>query len=489
MKKRALTRFVLARVTLVACLANLARSGDVCGFEVDADLVPTNSIRLSFSAETSAYYHVLTAGYVTSSTWSVFAMDLGAAGLKEWTHTGAVSSLDSMHYRVRALPLDAPDDVDTDGIDDVFELEAGFLDPLNAFDSLGDEDSDGFINVLEYERGSDLTDTGSVPLSIKITMPTNGSVFTEPATILVAADVTVLGSSVSQVWFGAKYAFAIDTTAPYTYVISNELQGAFGIGAIATDATGLSVTDTVSVTVNPPPNQPPSVSLTSPGNGANYTVPTTASIQASASDPDGNLDRVEFYVDGVLVGIDSSAPFAFTWRDLFEGSHTIYVRAVDAVGADDTSGTITVNVQKPSPAPVFRADSVGGGAGSAEFYRDNVAFYSEFAFNGARGFNVMAFDPGIGALLAPVQSYDQWSVRHTSGAPVNNAQNFINSFPNGTLIMISIADEAGLTYFNGEGAGGGFPGFTDCDQLDDDGHPWVEPFCRVSRKHGQHQDP
>jgi len=57
------------------------------------------------------------------------------------------------------------------------------------------------------------------------------------------------------------------------------------------------------------------------------------SILASASD-DTRVAAVEFYVDGVLVGRDTGAPFSAAWnsRKAGFGSHRIMVRAVDAAG-------------------------------------------------------------------------------------------------------------------------------------------------------------
>ena len=51
---------------------------------------------------------------------------------------------------------------------------------------------------------------------------------------------------------------------------------------------------TVTVTAAPA-NQPPTVSLTSPSDGATFTAPASVSIAANAADPDGNVAQVEFF--------------------------------------------------------------------------------------------------------------------------------------------------------------------------------------------------
>jgi len=88
----------------------------------------------------------------------------------------------------------------------------------------------------------------------------------------------------------------------------------------------------------PPPNQPPTVSITSPADGAEFTAPADVTVTATASDPDGSVVRVDFYRNGSLVGSDSSAPYSYTHEDLPAGDYVLLARAVDDAGdtADDS---------------------------------------------------------------------------------------------------------------------------------------------------------
>jgi hypothetical protein len=52
-------------------------------------------------------------------------------------------------------------------------------------------------------------------------------------------------------------------------------------------------------------------------------------IEANASDNESGIDRVEFFVDGVLKGTDTSAPYSYDWREIISGKHTITVKAYD----------------------------------------------------------------------------------------------------------------------------------------------------------------
>lgn len=61
---------------------------------------------------------------------------------------------------------------------------------------------------------------------------------------------------------------------------------------------------------DPGPNQPPEVAMTSPlGGTVGFTSPCPIFLSAGASDPDGAIDRVEFFVNGALVGTDRTAPY------------------------------------------------------------------------------------------------------------------------------------------------------------------------------------
>jgi len=61
---------------------------------------------------------------------------------------------------------------------------------------------------------------------------------------------------------------------------------------------------------------------------------------------------VEFFVDGAMVGSDSSSPYSFNWdsTSVSEGSHALMAKAYDAAG-NMGSDSIQVNVIAPVPIP------------------------------------------------------------------------------------------------------------------------------------------
>ena len=89
-------------------------------------------------------------------------------------------------------------------------------------------------------------------------------------------------------------------------------------------------------------SEAPSISLTSPANGA--TVSGSVTISANAADNVG-VSSVSFWVDGVQIGLDSTAPYAIAWNTsgYSNGTHTIAAKAFDAAG-NSTSASIAVEV-------------------------------------------------------------------------------------------------------------------------------------------------
>jgi xyloglucan-specific exo-beta-1,4-glucanase len=89
-------------------------------------------------------------------------------------------------------------------------------------------------------------------------------------------------------------------------------------------------------------NQAPVVSITSPSNGSTYLAGNNLTITATASDPDGTVSFVEFYSGSLWLGVDSTAPYSFTWNNVPLGTHTITARATDDFGLLSVSGGITI---------------------------------------------------------------------------------------------------------------------------------------------------
>jgi beta-glucanase (GH16 family) len=76
----------------------------------------------------------------------------------------------------------------------------------------------------------------------------------------------------------------------------------------------------------------PVVTITAPANGAVLPVGDVL-IEATATDADGTIDRVEFYDGSTLLGTDATAPYTWLWPGVTDGCYTIVARAYDNLGS------------------------------------------------------------------------------------------------------------------------------------------------------------
>jgi len=100
-------------------------------------------------------------------------------------------------------------------------------------------------------------------------------------------------------------------------------------------------------------NAPPTVQLTSPAAGANFTAPATVSLAATASDQDGAISQVAFYVGQTLIGTHTTSPYTFSWTNVAPGSYSLTAVATDNLGATATSAAVTIQVAAPPTATPF----------------------------------------------------------------------------------------------------------------------------------------
>jgi hypothetical protein len=191
------------------------------------------------------------------------------------------------------------------------------------------------------------------PPTVSLTAPVNNATFTAPASIIISANATDPDGSITRVeFYNGTTKLGQSTTTPYSYTWSNVTEGTYSITAKATDNQGATTTsDARSVTVNPPANQPPTVSLTAPVNNATFTAPASIIISANATDPDGSITRVEFYNGTTKLGQSTTTPYSYTWSNVTEGTYSITAKATDNQGATTTSDARSVTVNPPANQP------------------------------------------------------------------------------------------------------------------------------------------
>jgi chitodextrinase len=238
---------------------------------------------------------------------------------------------------------------------------------------------------------------GNVAPIVAITAPTTGTDFTSPASVTITASASDADGTVSKVEFfvdGTKVGES--ATVPYSYVYTQSAVGSYSLTAVATDnevgsATSVAVNVTVSSgggntctapawdaatsysggaqvsynnvvyeakwwTMNNQPdlfsgsydqwkvigpceggeNIDPTVILTNPLDGTAFTTGDVVSLSATATDTDGTIDYVEFFIDGVLIGGDVTATYSVNYTMSSVGNYSVFAIATDNEGVVTT---------------------------------------------------------------------------------------------------------------------------------------------------------
>jgi regulation of enolase protein 1 (concanavalin A-like superfamily) len=204
--------------------------------------------------------------------------------------------------------------------------------------------------------------SGNNPPSVSITAPASGTTVTAPTTVTIAATASdPEGRMASVDFYAGSTLISRDTTAPYSASWSASSSGTYPLTAVAHDADGNSSTSgAVNVSVQTTTNRPPTISFST--GGTSFTAPANITLSATASDPDGNLARVEFFNGSTRLSSDTSSPYSFAWQSVAAGTYSLRAVAYDSAGASASSATVTVTVTStttttPPKTVVFTASA------------------------------------------------------------------------------------------------------------------------------------
>jgi CubicO group peptidase (beta-lactamase class C family) len=237
---------------------------------------------------------------------------------------------------------------------------------------------------------------GNAPPSVTLTAPAANASFPAGSNITLQATASDSNGSVTKVeFFRNGTLLGSDTTSPYAFTWSNVAAGSYTLTARATDNGGAATTSGgVPITVTSPSNAAPSVTLTAPSNGATFSAGATVTLQATASDSDGSVAKVEFFANGSLLGSDASSPYSYAWINVGSGSYTLTARATDNGGATTTSAGAAITVSGSSgggptvtiaSVSTGKAYALGTAQGGALYYIDRSYTITSLAsgLNGA----------------------------------------------------------------------------------------------------------
>ena len=138
------------------------------------------------------------------------------------------------------------------------------------------------------------------------------------------------GTIIQVEFFVDNNSIGFDDSAPYS-IKWISTSGEHKIKAIATDNRGFKGSSADS-TIKVVDNSAPTLELIVDSIAI---VDTQLTISASASDTDGSIQKVEFYIDNVLIATKTSAPYTCTWNTIL-GNHKVKAVATDNRGLTST---------------------------------------------------------------------------------------------------------------------------------------------------------
>ena len=228
-----------------------------------------------------------------------------------------------------------------------------------AYDKAGNVATSKAVNITVNNTITPPPDT--TPPTVSLTAPVSGAtlsgttaVITANATDNVKVDHVDFYSGTNLI--GSK----AGASSPFSIVwdTTTTTNGTYSLSAKAYDAAGnigtsTSVSVTVNNTVNPPPDKTsPTVSITTPTNGA--TVSGTTAFSATATDNVG-VTKVEFYQGSTLIDTDTtgSPRYDIAWdtTKVANGAYSLTAKAYDAAGNVGTSSAVSVNVNNTVTPP------------------------------------------------------------------------------------------------------------------------------------------
>ncbi len=204
-----------------------------------------------------------------------------------------------------------------------------------------------------------LTGTFNAPNAlptVSITSPAMAASFLVGNTVTINATAADSDGTVDSVsFFVDGVRIGVDVAAAYTFNWT-ATAGAHVLTVKATDNGGQVVTSSaINITVGN--IIPPTVSITSPTNGATFTLGNIVGINATAADADGTVDSVAFYVDGSRIGVDLTAAYSINWASV-TGVHALTARAYDNNGASTLSAPVSITVFDSASAYVITPASL-----------------------------------------------------------------------------------------------------------------------------------
>ena len=201
----------------------------------------------------------------------------------------------------------------------------------------------------------------NTPPTVTISSPANGASFDQGATVNFSGTASDAedGSLTSTIAWTLDGSTSVGSGASGSFSTAALSAGSHTLAARVTDSKGAPGNASINITVVV--NQPPTVTISSPANGASFDQGATVNFSGTASDAeDGSLTgTIAWTLDGRPAWV-TGASGSFSTAALSAGSHTLAARVTDSKGAPGTASiSITVAVANQPPTVTITSPTNG----------------------------------------------------------------------------------------------------------------------------------
>lgn len=196
----------------------------------------------------------------------------------------------------------------------------------------------------------------SIPVSIKVyeetavslISPGSGEKFGLGDSILVKAKIDGPESNVQKVEFlDFNTVIAECLNPPFEYVLNQPSEGPHFLVARVFDVRGNQIESKgVTASVVPPPNLPPTVTITSPKTNEEFEAGKDLNLTVQVSDPDGSIQQVEWFLGIIKIGESFNSPFSHTWKNVPDGTYLLVAKAWDNQNRYSYSSPVTFHIKE-----------------------------------------------------------------------------------------------------------------------------------------------
>jgi len=338
---------------------SLAWTNVTAGFHVLTVRATDNQGVVTISSPVEVFVHGpggSLAGCLTVPPALPNSVDLTAEGEADWTHWGLAD--DSLFNRKAGVPLQ-----------------------ISNFTKIGTNAVQRYADNYTGYSWSDGTPTisaSNTPSGVFTFGQTNGFEITVPADTTPRTLKVHVGAYGAQAIFQA-WLSDFSSSAYTDTTLSNHFNNAYGVYTLtyAAASRGQSLTvryrsltlfdrrfgnvtlQAAGLVVNSPGNVPPTVAISKPANGAVLTAGDTVTVEADASDSDGSVRQVEFFVGATSLAVDQDWPYSVLLSGLPPGNYTISAVATDDLGARATNNVSIVIRSLAMPVTLQNLTRVG----------------------------------------------------------------------------------------------------------------------------------